>query len=82
MKTLFVILLTVSLIALTWISLGWMALLVVPSMALFALMTFAPALVDWAQRDELRDSQAAIRKHAPGHVARLPLHSAGRSAAH
>lgn len=82
MKTLFVILLTVTLIALTWISLGWLALLVVPTMALFALMTFAPVLVDWAERDELRDSQAEIRKHAPTPQTGLPLHSASRSAAH
>lgn len=36
----------------TWISLGWIAILVIPAIALFALLTFAPLIVDWAQINE------------------------------
>ena len=59
MKTLATLLIALALIALTWYSLGWISLLVLPSIALFALMTFAPLIVDWAQQDELRNSGAS-----------------------
>lgn len=82
MKTLSITFLVLSLMALTWLSLGWMALLVVPSLALFVLMTFTPLLTTWAQEDELRYSQALVRKHTPTRQTGSPLHRAGRSVAH
>lgn len=64
MKTFLLVLLIVGLIALTWISLGWVALLVVPSMALFAMMTFTPLLTAWARGEELRNGEATLKNHS------------------
>jgi len=61
MKTFVTILAALTLIALTWISLGWIALLVIPSIALFALMTFAPLLTEWAQQEDLGNAGPAIK---------------------
>lgn len=64
MKTFATLLLALTLIALTWYSLGWIALLVIPSVALFALMTFAPLLTDWAQREEIVAPHPALDKRS------------------
>ena len=64
MKTFATLLLALTLITLTWYSLGWIALLVIPSVALFALMTFAPLLTDWAQREELVSSKPILDKRS------------------
>lgn len=36
-------------VVLAWISLGWMALLVLPFTALFALLALTPELLRWGQ---------------------------------
>ena len=36
-------------IVLAWISLGWMALLVLPFTALFGLLAFTPEVLRWGQ---------------------------------
>ncbi len=64
MKTFVTLLIVVTLVILTWITLGWVAFLVVPSIALFALMTFAPLLTNWAQREERRDARPVIQNHS------------------
>lgn len=60
MKTLVITLMAVVLIALTWISLGWTALLVIPSLALFALMSFTPLLTAWAQDETSGENRHRI----------------------
>ncbi len=62
MKTFALTLLALLLALLTWYSLGWIALLVVPSLALFTLMTFVPLLTEWAQDEELDSSRGALNK--------------------
>lgn len=64
LKTLITILLMLVLATLTWMSLGWVSLLVIPSITLFALMTFAPLLSDWAQREALSQQNPAIEKQS------------------
>lgn len=64
MKTFATILLALTFIAMTWYSLGWVALLVIPSIALFALMTFAPLLTGWAQREESVNTNPALDKRS------------------
>ncbi len=49
MRTFIAVTLALALIAVTWYTLGWIALLVVPAMALFGLMTFAPLHDEWPQ---------------------------------
>lgn len=70
MKTFVLTLLALFLALLTWYSLGWIALLVVPSLALFTLMTFAPLLSDWAQREEATYSADVIEKRSAPHWSR------------
>lgn len=62
MKTFALTLLALLLALLTWYSLGWIALLVVPSLALFTLMTFVPLLTEWAQDEEVDSSRRALKK--------------------
>lgn len=64
MKTFVLTVLALFLALLTWYSLGWIALLVVPSLALFTVMTFAPLLNEWAQREESEYSPEVIKKHS------------------
>lgn len=62
MKTFGLTLLALILALLTWYSLGWIALLVVPSLALFTLMTFVPLLTEWAQHEEIEHSRDVLKK--------------------
>ncbi|MFW6068940.1 MAG: hypothetical protein ACOC9E_05100 [Chloroflexota bacterium] len=62
MKTFALTLLALILALLTWNSLGWIALLVVPSLALFTLMTFVPLMTEWAQVEEVNSSPGALKK--------------------
>lgn len=64
MKTFVTVLIAMTLTVLTWASLGWVAFLVIPSIALFALMTFTPLLTDWAQRQESADAVSVMEKHS------------------
>lgn len=64
MKALLIIFMAMALVTLTWISLGWVALLVIPSIGLFALMTFAPLLIAWAQGEELGSADPSIKKQS------------------
>lgn len=62
MKTFALTLLALLLALLTWYSLGWIALLVVPSLALFTLMTFVPLLTEWAQDEEVDSSRGVLKE--------------------
>lgn len=62
MKTFVLTLLALLLALFTWYSLGWIALLVVPSLALFTLMTFVPLLTEWAQHEDVDASRGALKK--------------------
>lgn len=64
MKTFVLTLLALLLALLTWYSLGWIALLVVPSLALFTVMTFVPLLTKWAQEEESKYSPDVAKKHS------------------
>lgn len=62
MKTLGLTLLALVVALFTWYSLGWIALLVVPSLALFTLMTFVPLLTEWAQHEESEQPRDNLQK--------------------
>lgn len=62
MKTIAILLLALILSGLIWLSLGWVAYFVIPSLALFALMAFAPLITNWAQREETAIPSRAVEK--------------------
>jgi ABC-type Na+ efflux pump permease subunit len=71
MKTTASIILVLLISALAWMSMGWVAILVLPVAALGALMAFAPVVVEWAECeaqneavDSLQNEPATLRTRA------------------
>ncbi len=71
MKTIASIILILLISALAWMSMGWVAILVLPVAALGALMALAPVVVEWAEceaqtdaNDSVQNEPAALRTRA------------------
>lgn len=70
MKLLLGTILTLLIIVLGWLSLGWIAIIVLPFGGLVALMSFSGVIVEWEK--EQASQTPATQRRAQNHVAPQP----------